>query len=132
MGDFEKKGYTNPKLMRKILDSMNVKYQLVYRSNDPQGQGLILVTFGLQRIQWGGPWTKNGVPMRSRYRHTHWIAVAEKMVFDVNAMCVGGWMPAFEWRVALVPWLLRECEPGADGSWWPTHGIEIQGKDRTK
>jgi hypothetical protein len=25
----------------------------------------------------------------------------------------------------VVPWLLRECEPKADGTWWPTHCWEV-------
>jgi hypothetical protein len=83
------------------------------------------------RVQWGGPWTKPGVPMRVRYRQTHWVGVRERgvakfpgfrrEVFDINAMFVGGWIPYDEWAGRLVPWLIEKCVPHADGQWWPTH-----------
>ena len=81
-------------------------------------------------MQWAGPWTKPGVPMRVRYRHTHWIATAETehdglAVFDVNAICAGGWIAFDEWQSQLVPWLLGRMEPRADGRWWPTHLLEL-------
>ena len=80
---------------------------------------------GLVRIQWGGRWTNPGVPMRVRYRHTHWVAVGNGEVFDINAICVGGWMPWDEWQDELVPWLMREGVPGHNGTWWPTHALEV-------
>ena len=120
MGDFERKHYTNPTLMREILARLNVSYSDV--DDWP--------TFGLVRVQWGGPWTKEGVPIRARYRHTHWVASAQaigqqRYVYDVNAMCVGGWITYNEWAFQLVPWLLKECEPKADGAWWLTHRFEV-------
>ena len=85
--------------------------------------------FGLCRVQWEGPWTAPGVPIRVRYRHTHWVAVdtldGEVWIFDVNCMCVGGWVQLAEWRDSVVTWLLKECEPQADGKWHLTHVIEV-------
>lgn len=46
-------------------------------------------------------------------------------VFDVNALCVGGWIPFPEWANELVPWLLEQAEPKATGEWWPTHCLEV-------
>lgn len=121
--DFEAKGHTNPTLMTDILRGLGVRYRQVYRSDVPAPMPAI--QYGLVRVQWGGPWTRPGVPMRVRYRRTHWVAVAGDKVFDINAMCVGGWIPAAEWSTHLVPWLIRECCPKGDGTWWPTHGHEI-------
>ena len=68
--------------------------------------------------------------MRVRYRHTHWVASAaepgsENNIFDINCMCVGGWVPLSEWSGHVVPWLLAQCEPKANGKWHLTHLIEI-------
>lgn len=126
LASFERKGYTNPSLMLEILSNCCAPHTVVYRGDEP-GTPIPSVSLGLVRVQWSGPWTKLGVPMRSRYRHTHWIAARNRtsQVFDINAMCVGGWLPYEEWYSQLVPWLLRGCCPNADGGWWPTHAIEI-------
>jgi hypothetical protein len=50
----------------------------------------------------------------------------EVNIFDINAMCVGGWIPFSEWAGQLVPWLLKECVPRASGRWHITHVIEVQ------
>lgn len=123
LGDFEKKFYTNPSLMIDILKRLGVEFCQTYRSDNPSNT--MVVKFGLMRVQWGGPWTNPGVPMRVRYRHTHWVAVNDGEVFDINAMCVGGWLSWKEWSEKLVPWLIKECCPKGNGTWWLTHGIEI-------
>lgn len=147
--DFEIKGYTNPTLMANILHGLHVRFRRKYECA-VQVDGRPLKgdwpRFGLVRIQWGGPWTKEGVPMRARYRQTHWVASravdatawrsdARPMpqpiwpgheIFDVNALCVGGWLPYDEWAGELVPWLLKQAVPKASGEWWPTHCWEIE------
>lgn len=120
--DFEKKGYTNPTLMFDILKGLGVKHQCVYRADDPLGE--CDLRFGLMRVQWGGPWAKAGVPMQARYRQTHWVATAGDYIFDINAVYYG-WITFARWKDWLVPWIIRECVPKGDGTWWPTHGIEI-------
>lgn len=127
LGDFEKKGYTNPTLMRQILARLGLASHWAV---DARGaKNLPWPTFGLVRVQWSGPWCRPGVPMRARYNHTHWVATKApwtgREVFDVNATCTGGWIPFAEWAKQLVPWLIRECEPKADGRWWPTHSVEL-------
>lgn len=42
-------------------------------------------------------------------------------IFDVNCMCVGGWVTLTEWSAQVVPWLLKECQPKANGKWHLTH-----------
>lgn len=94
-------------------------------------KGDVFPTYGLARIQWEGPWTKPGVPMAARYRHTHWVGVAQIIdntigIFDVNACGNGtGWCSLADWSGILVPWILKECEPKAHGGWHVTHGIEV-------
>jgi hypothetical protein len=129
LGDFEQKGYTNPTLMWRILNSIGATWKrpsLNQMSSENQGM-LAWPSYGLARVQWEGPWTAPGVPMRVRYRHTHWVGVdstiegEEINIFDVNCMCVGGWVPFSEWLGSVVPWLLRQCEPKANGRWHLTH-----------
>lgn len=122
MGDFEAKGYTNPTLMADVLRAHGVRYRQAYRSDAP---GRCALAFGLMRVQWAGPWTRPGVPMAARYRQTHWVAMADDEVFDINAICVGGWISRHEWETKLAPWLIREACPKGSGEWWPTHGWEI-------
>ena len=122
MGTFERKGYTNPTLMAEVLAAHGVRYRQTYRSDLP---GRCRLEFGLMRVQWAGPWTQPGVPMAARYRQTHWVAMAGDEVFDINAICVGGWIGLQEWQTKLVPWLIREACPRGTGEWWPTHAWEL-------
>jgi len=129
MNGFEEKGYTNPTLMKQALASLDLPYSRVFECKGAKtAEGWTYPNFGLVRIQWAGPWTAPGVPVRVRYRHTHWIATRnprDREVFDVNAVCAGGWIPFREWSRELVPWLLEKCVPKANGNWWPTHCWEI-------
>lgn len=133
LGDFEKKRYTNPTLMASILRGLGVRFRRRFEAAGRPCMGSVQwPEFGLVRIQWGGPWTLPGVPMRARYRHTHWIGyksgpgVNHDLVFELNAICVGGWIPFSEWSNELVPWLLKAAVPRANGEWWPTHCWEIE------
>jgi hypothetical protein len=66
--------------------------------------------------------------MRARYRHTHWVASRSTVgfeIFDINAICVGGWLSLQEWEFQLVPWLLRQTQPKASGDWHLTHRLEV-------
>lgn len=127
--DFEQKGYTNPTLMFGVLDGLGIPYGKCYRGDVPAPFLNPYPRFGLVRIQWGGPWTRPGVPMRVRYRKTHWVACrgdnVTREIFDVNAMGDGGWLPFASWATRLIPWLIKECVPDGNGTWWPTHGIEL-------
>lgn len=128
--DFEQKGYTNPQLMLRALLSLGAKWNT--RTNPICGE-IPWPAWGLARVQWSGPWTKPGVPIAARYRKTHWVASCKTAlgerhgVFDVNALSNGsGWTSFFNWKTTLVPAILAECEPKADGHWWLTHSIEIE------
>lgn len=127
MGDFEKKRYTNPTLMWDALISMGVLFN--YRGGDLGKNNW--PRYGLARIQWEGPWTMPNVPIRARYRHTHWIGVdatgANSIgIFDCNATANGsGWTSLQDWQDGIVPWILSECVPRASGGWHITHSVDV-------
>lgn len=130
MGDFESKFYTNPTLM---LDTLS-RLRAAGRCAGWRKIAAEWPYYGVVRIQWEGPWTQPGVPMRARYRYTHWIGAAAVNgsvgVFDINCINNGtGWVSLKEWRELVVPWLLGECHPRADGKWHVTHAIEIDHAD---
>jgi hypothetical protein len=124
MLDFERKGYTNPTLMLDVLHGIGCSWDKM-----PTAWPLLDGTF-LMRVQWGGPWCNDGVPMAARYRHTHWVACwnnqPAQYIFDVNAMCAGGWLHELEWHQQLAPWLIKQCEPKGDGKFWPTHSLRLK------
>jgi len=131
MPDFRARGYTNPKMMRRGLAVLGSKWTELLSEDGAVNlaNGVILPkpSFGLVRVQWGGRWTKPGVPVRARYRYSHWIAIAGDWIYDINAMCVGGWIPIEEWTGQLVPWLLREIYGSKpSGEWWSTHCWEVE------
>lgn len=127
LGGFELKHYTNPTLMWEILKNLGVEFS---KTTFPGAECITPRSehwpkYGLARIQWEGPWTKPGVPIQARYRQTHWIGVSGGYVFDINAMEVGGWIPRKQWTESLVPWLLENYYPKADGNWHITHSVEV-------
>lgn len=129
-------GYTNPTAMGRGLGAAGMRWFQLYRGDQPPGsvvpRAILPGRVALTRVQWGGPWTRDGVPFRARYRQTHWIAESwdddgAPIVYDVNAVSqtTNGWIPRAVWVGTLVPWLLRESVPKADGRWWPTHVWEV-------
>lgn len=122
LGDFEQKRYTNPTLMWAVLRRLGLQWSL-------SRGGPTWPVYGLARVQWEGPWTRPGVPMAARYRRTHWVGSRfgdeGQQVFDINCICVGGWVSLEEWSGMVVPWLLREFGPKADGAWHLTHVVEV-------
>lgn len=124
MGDFERKGYTNPSLMLDVLKRLRVEHVIAYRG-DVLRPAFSTPQNALIRVQWDGPWTKPGVPMAARYRKTHWVVARSQWIFDINAIHIGGWITYSDWRNDLVPWLIREAVPRSNGLWFPTHVIEV-------
>lgn len=118
---FAGKHYTNPTMMFDVLNASG----RVWRK-----KGSIWPNWGLVRVQWEGPWTQPGVPVRARYRHTHWIGGMRGKhslgVFDINAIAnCSGWVSFTDWNDILVPFLLKECVPRSNGKWHITHTIEV-------
>lgn len=120
MGDFERKHYTNPTLMFDVLLSIGRPWKKI---------GATWPHYGLVRVQWEGPWTEPGVPMRARYRYTHWVGAAtvngEVGVFDINCINNGsGWVSLGDWESIIVKHLTA-LYPRASGKWHITHAIEL-------
>jgi hypothetical protein len=122
---FEEKGYTNPTMMWGALNSMGAKWKMTTKA-----KGCSWPTYGLARIQWEGPWTAPGVPERVAYRHTHWVGANAANrnnigIFDINVVD-SGWISLKNWEELIVPWLLSELEPKANGKWYITHSVEVE------
>lgn len=124
---FERKRYMSPTMMQHALYMLRVSIRVHPRGSVPRGG------VGLIRVQWDGPWMqrKDDNAWREQYRHTHWIAwdvATNTPVFDINAICAGGWMSYDEWANQLVPWLLSESglrAKGATGRFAFTHIWEV-------
>jgi hypothetical protein len=128
---FDERRYTNPTMMAGALRSLGIDHRW---SRDHE-RAIRWPIRGLARIQWGGPWTDPGVPIPARYRHSHWVAVATiqgmataynlsgRGIFDVNCP---HWINFEDWEKVLVPRILKENEPKADGKWWVTDAIEVR------
>jgi hypothetical protein len=132
LGDFVTKHYTNPTLMWAILNSIGAKWKanpVRFVLSNPRGAW---PDYGLVRVQWEGPWTKPGVPIAARYRHTHWVgamrAWGEVGIFDVNCLNSGGWVSFSNWASMVVPFIVKTCHPKANGDWHITHSVEIERK----
>jgi hypothetical protein len=125
LGTFEAKGYMSPTMMYAALRSLGVPWTMGTTGCWP--------VYGLARIQWHGPWMQPKVPIKARYRYTHWVGCdagdGDIQVFDINALCAGGWVPMAEWMDEIVPWILREAVPRADGTWAITHALNLMGHD---
>lgn len=135
MGIFEQRAarYTNPALMREVLGRIAPLTGRRWEWKRIESK-TAWPTYGLARVQWEGPWTKPGVPMRVRYRWTHWVGASringEIGVFDINAMGNGsGWSSLADWNRMIVPWILDNCVPRANGEWHLTHRVEVMGAE---
>ena len=122
---FASKHYTNPSMMNAVLRRTGRAWRKI---------GAAWPDYGLVRVQWEGPWTHEGVPMRARYRYTHWIGAVRRTgpthdeygVFDINCINNGtGWCSYDDWKDTVVPYILKQY-PRASGAWHLTHAIEIQ------
>lgn len=118
---FDEKHYTNPTMMNAALRSIGKRWAKI---------GVAWPRYGLVRVQWEGPWTGPDVPMRARYRYTHWIgaeiaATGAVGIFDVNALNNGtGWGSLDDWSSIMVPCLTGQYKR-ANGKWHITHAIEV-------
>ncbi len=124
-------GFMNPTQMRAALDRAGVTVteqnrDQLFRPTGPRRYGSpIVASYGITRIQFGGPWTQPGVPPRVAYRYTHWVAsAADKDGFPDIHDNNWGWMGFGEFFVNMDD-LATEI-PKASGEWWPTHIYEVE------
>lgn len=122
-------GYTNPTKMKSALAGIGRPFS--WDSTDTSEQPMRWPRWGLCRVQWHGPWMEPGVPIRARYRKTHWIGCGqdrneERGVFDVNCMSNGsGWVSYEDWAQHVAPVLAKDHDKRATGGWSLTHVIEV-------
>lgn len=102
--------WTNRQHMEKALQSFGWRFT---RVSDAWPQ------LGLCLVHWRGPWTKSQFAAAIMPR-THWVAVVDEYVFDVNW---GGWLPRENWEDIVVSDLIRRHHK-ADG-WEPLTAYEI-------
>lgn len=130
--DFDAKRYTSPSMMKAAIKNLNAGYA-PFAPQPPSAQDRTICMFHLQpslvRIQWTGPWTKEGANPKWAYRQTHWIATCfegeSRLIFDCN----GGLMREPRWLYEIIP-LITSMYPRADGGWFPTHIWRLLGGDR--
>lgn len=122
---FAERGYTNPSMMQAAILSLGIECSEV---DDGIERKLLadptFPSYGLVRIQWGGPWLKPGVPIAARYTYTHWIATlndnGDMWVYDVNS----GWVSRRYWEDIVVPSILTHIKRSTH-DWYPTHRWEL-------
>lgn len=118
--EFERRRATTEIMLREGLKALGVSW----RDREPGWP-----EYGICRIQWDGPWIEDPDPFE-KLGHSHWIGAATRdlsspMIFDINAISVGGWISLREWDQVLRPWLLGIAEPDAPGGWWISETLEI-------
>ena len=117
--NFNAKRYTTEIMLEAALEGLGIAASV--------GRGT-LPEYGLARVLWKGPWWDDPRPY-AREEHSHWIGVSsghvdgDRMIFDINAIRFGGWIPEIEWREHLVPWLLKGSQ--ATGDWEVAETYEI-------
>jgi len=102
---FDEKRYTSPMMMRGALDRLCVPCGSY--TKHLEHAHMFKGSPSLVRIQWGGPWTTEGVDPRRAYRHTHWIATFVGpgfSVFDCNA----GVVSFGDWKSWTIPFIGNE------------------------
>jgi hypothetical protein len=133
LGDFEAKGFMNPTMVKQALISLTrsgIQLAPSVRRCSP-GPAQWPRGVALAFVQWDGPWCKPGVPVKARYRYTHWVASCNRglRVFDVNAFTTrptmglwsDWWLLQDEWTERLVPLLLPRRATG----WYLAQTIEV-------
>jgi hypothetical protein len=100
LGNMEHRGYCTPSHLLRVLGTMGITSvtlnaaalrHRIATSDQPDQEPAL---YGLLFLQWTGPWSKPGVPVRAQYRHTHWVGTAltqeyGRMFYDINAAGLG-------------------------------------------
>jgi len=109
--NYEEKKYTNFTDMKRVFKKYGVEIQTT-KAQIPKS--------GVALIQWTGPWIENDFMGRRSSRYTHWIAVEDKMCFDLNA---DEWLTLKEWETTVAAEFIKEI-PEATG-WNVKYGIQL-------
>lgn len=113
---FDLKRYTNPTMMENGFNLAGIHWErrrgLVLRDNFAIPPHLATVC----RVQWEGRWLNPGVPKMVAYRHTHWIAYFQGVVF-CTIVPVFGWVDFKLWADFMGRWTKSQAYDG----WHITH-----------
>lgn len=136
------RGWCNPTQMRDALVSAqqqhDIRWNVVTANAKRESARPDWPSYGLACIQFDGPWMASEVPVRVRYRYTHWVGVQtlseralasgerDLAIWDINAFaqCGSGWLEDRIWRAAIVPLITADIKR-ASGGWHVTHAIEV-------
>ncbi len=55
---------------------------------------------GVALLQFAGPWSRPGVPKIVHLKHTHWVAICDQFIYDINAPT---WLSISEWELQIFP-----------------------------
>lgn len=131
LADFATRPFMTPTQLSAALRAAQQPFRVRRHLSEARPQ------YGLLFVQWEGPWTQPGVPVRAAYTHTHWVGVAwtadqGQMLYDVNAgddARWGGWCAARTWALHIVP-AICEGIPGADGGWFVRWACDVTRRER--
>jgi hypothetical protein len=100
----------NRRSMEAALKKIGTQYRVIPRK---------LPRTGLALIEWTGTWQAEGY-WGSELKHTHWVALAEGFVYDINW---SGWLPRRIWEEVVLDEMIASI-PKATG-WRPHTGYEL-------
>lgn len=100
----------NRRSMEAALKKLGTHYNVLPRQ---------LPRTGLALIEWTGTWRAEGF-WGSDLKHTHWVAMAEGFVYDINW---SGWLPRRIWEEVVLDEMIASL-PKATG-WRPHTGYEV-------
>ena len=103
-------GWMNRRNMEAALKKVGGNYRVLPRQ---------LPRTGLALIEWTGTWRSEGF-WGSDLKHTHWVAMAEGFVYDINW---SGWLPRKIWEEVVLDDVIANL-PKATG-WRPHTGYEL-------
>jgi len=106
---FPTRPFTSRRKMEEILHSLNIPFSRTQN----------LPRFGLALIQFEGPWSQISGSEKWTSRYTHWVAVSNGTIYEVNAE---RWLTQAEWSIATERLLVHY--PRATG-WRIKEGLEV-------
>ena len=108
---FDECGHTKETLMKVGLERLSFSIR--------ENKSNVWPKYGLVRVVWHGPWNDYGKGNFWPPHHSHWVGSVMTheglMIFDINAIVVGGFINMAFWEDVVIPDILKDID--ADGSW---------------
>ena len=112
---FKDKRFTSPSMMKSAL-----RGHAFTECRELDRYAMFAPEIALVRVQFTGPWTKEGANPKWAYHHTHWIAAWEYRNYQLVFDCNGGEHLFRDWELEIVSQITKTISR-ADGDWFPTH-----------